>query len=138
MSAVPVAFFGLQPDLAQKIQEALEPEYDVVHTVFDLAAVETELAPLLQGDKGVVPASKLGSNADRALSERKVPVIVFFAGAISPEDVGKVTEVVGKVAPGTPLVQATRDEVKLAGATGPDPEIIAKVLKQKFAEALKQ
>ena len=110
----------------------------VVHTVFDFATFERELTPLLQGDKNAAPSSGLGSNTHRSPADRKVPVIVFFAGAISPEDVGKVTEAVKRVAPGTHLVQATRDEVRQAGATGPDPAIIAKVLKQKFAQALKQ
>jgi len=110
----------------------------VVHTVFNLAAAEAELLPLLQGVKTITPSSKLGSNVDRPAAERKVPVIVFFAGAISPEDVGKVTELVNKVAPGTGLVQATREEVREAGATGPDPVIIAKVLKGKFGEVLKK
>ncbi|CAI4210267.1 unnamed protein product [Parascedosporium putredinis] len=132
MSSVPVAFFGLQPDLSQKIQEALEPEYDG-----KCATVEKELVPLLQGGKSVAPSSTLGSNAGRAAADRKVPAIVFFAGAISPEDVSKVTVIVKRVAPAVHLVQATREEVRQAGATGPDPAIIAKVLKQKFTEALK-
>lgn len=109
----------------------------VVHTVFDIETVEKELVPLLQGDKSVAPSSKLGSNAGRAAADRKVPAIVFFAGAISPEDVSKVTVIVKRVAPAVHLVQATREEVRQAGATGPDPAIIAKVLKQKFTEALK-
>ena len=107
----------------------------MVHAVFNLAAAEAELPSLLSGDTSAVPSSKEGTNATREAGDRKVPKILFFSAGIKEEEVSRVTEVVKAAAPGTLIVRPTPEELKAAGATGPNAELFAKVLKDKFAAA---
>ncbi len=107
----------------------------MVHVVFNVAAAEQELPALMTGDTSVPLASMEGTNAGRDQAERKAPKILFFSAGIAAADVAKITEAVKAAAPETLFVRPTPEEMKAAGATGPDAGLFAKVLKEKFAAA---
>ncbi len=62
-----------------------------------------------------------------------MPRAIIFGGSIPDEEVARVTEAVKAKAPGITPIRVTRQDVLDAGAEGPNPEIIAKLLREKLA-----
>ncbi|KAK3486695.1 uncharacterized protein B0T23DRAFT_231797 [Neurospora hispaniola] len=136
-AAIPIASFGNNPEVAQAIREKLLPGYDVVHTTLTLSTSLSELPPLCTGTFSHLPSSNLGSNATAATpADLKVPKAIIFGGGVSPSDAEQVKEAVLAKNPDIKFVQLTREDMVAAGAEGPDPEVIGRLLKERLAEAL--
>ncbi|KAK1770694.1 hypothetical protein QBC33DRAFT_556171 [Phialemonium atrogriseum] len=129
----PIATLGRDAKTAEAVRELLLPDFDVVHTCLDTATAETELPLVCSGQLEAAAQSGLGSNAKLPAGERRVPSVIYLGGGVSDEDTAKLTAVVGEKAPGVRFIRVTRDEVLATGATGPVPEVIAKIFREKFA-----
>ncbi|KAK4236883.1 hypothetical protein C8A03DRAFT_35194 [Achaetomium macrosporum] len=127
-----VASLGANPEVAKEIQNLLLPDYDVVHMCIDSTTASTELPALCSGNTDTAPASGLGSNAGKPAAERKVPKAVIFGGGVTDEQAQAVSQAVSAVAPQIKTVRVTREDIMAAGATGPNPEVIVKVLREKL------
>ncbi|KAK3348244.1 hypothetical protein B0H65DRAFT_423967 [Neurospora tetraspora] len=137
-TAIPVASFGNNAAVAQAIREKLLPEYDVVHTTLTLSTSLSELPALCNGtfSQGT-PSSNLGSNATASTpADLKVPKAIIFGGGVSPSDAEQVKEAVLAQNPDLKFVRLTREDMVAAGAEGPDPEVIGRLLKERLAEVL--
>lgn len=108
-----------------------------MHTCLTLPQAESELPPLCAGDLTTSPSSGLGSNASEPpeSSRRRVPRAVFFGGGVPEEEMERVERLVRDKAggEGVQFLRVTREEVLAAGATGPDPEVIARIYREKVA-----
>ncbi|KAK1783367.1 hypothetical protein QBC45DRAFT_129050 [Copromyces sp. CBS 386.78] len=136
-TAIPVASFGNNPKVAQAIRETLLPEYDVVHTTLTLSTSLAELPSLCNGTFNQTPSSNLGSNASASSpADLKVPKAVIFGGGVSPSDAEQVKEAVLKKNSEIKFVRLTREDMVAAGAEGPDPEVIGRLLKARLVEVL--
>jgi hypothetical protein len=149
----PIAIYGRDAKIAEAVREKLLPDIDgeppqlinipsqtnleqVVHTCLTLSQAESELPLLCAGSLSTTPASGLGSNASLPESSRRVPKAVFFGGFIPEEEVERVQQLVrdkGGAAQTIKFFRITRDEALAAGATGPDPDVIAKIYRVKVA-----
>ncbi|KAL2111275.1 hypothetical protein VUR80DRAFT_10342 [Thermomyces stellatus] len=129
MAPIPIALYAVQLDMARKVQEALLPEYDVVHVVLTLKATEDELRPLMAGDTSVEPSSEVGSNATRAAGERLIPRVLVFSASVPDADVQAAVRA-AKVPAGA-YAQPDASEVRAQGS-GKDPAAYARVLKTKL------
>lgn len=69
-------------------------------------------------------------------AERKVPQALIFGGGVPEDQVKAITEAVLAKAPGAKPIHITRQQVLNAGGQGPNPDIIAKVLKAKLDEEI--
>jgi hypothetical protein len=96
----------------------------------------TELPALCSGNTATAPASGLGSNVDREAAERKVPKVVIFGGGVTDDEAKSVSEAVALQAPQVKMVRVTKEGIMAAGSAGPNPEVIAKVLKEKLGKLL--
>lgn len=119
------------PPLTQGTTQLTPP---VTHICLELEAAQTELPKLFAGDLETTPSSGLGSNADLPAAERKVPRALIFGGGVPEEQIKLITDAVLAKAPNAKVVHITRQQVLNAGGQGPNPEIIAKVLKAKLDE----
>lgn len=152
-SPIPIASFGNNSQVAQDIRLKLLPEYDskslsipslntkdkptkptVTHICLELEAAQIELPKLFAGDLETNPTSGLGSNADLPTADRKIPRALIFGGGVPEEHVKLITEAVLAKAPDAKPIHITRQQVLNAGGQGPNPEVIAKVLKAKLDE----
>ncbi len=97
-------------------------------------SAETELPALCSGDLSTTPSSGLGSNADAAESDRRVPKGIIFGAGISAEEIARVSAAVLAKAPGIRLVEVSRQDILDAGDEGPNPDVIAKILRAKLAD----
>ncbi|KAK3321933.1 hypothetical protein B0H66DRAFT_638444 [Apodospora peruviana] len=134
--AIPIASFGNNSQVAQDIRSRLLPEYDITHICLNVEAAEAELPQIFAGQLETEPSSGLGSNAGVPVAERKVPRALIFGGGIPEDQVKAISEAVLAKAPGAKPIHVTRQEILNAGAQGPNPEIITKVLKAKLAESI--
>jgi hypothetical protein len=109
--------------------------FKVVHTCLDLSAATTELPLLCSGDVSVETSSGLGSNVGLPVNERRVPKVIFFGGGIPEEEYERVTTLVRASAghDSVSFLRVTREDVLAAGASGPDPDVIAKIYRDKIA-----
>ena len=95
----------------------------------------SELPTLCAGDLATAPACDLGSNAALPEAERRVPKAIIFGGAFGEEDVETVMAAVTEKAGGKEVpqvVRMTRADILAKGATGPNPGVIAEVLREKI------
>ncbi|KAK1752193.1 hypothetical protein QBC47DRAFT_389979 [Echria macrotheca] len=130
---IPIASYGNNANVGSGVREALLPDYEIVHGSTSFEDAKKELPALAGGDLSVKPASGLGTNTT---ATPQVPKAIIVGGSISAEEVAELTKLVQEKAPGVPIVQVTREDVTAAGGSGPDPAIIAKVLKEKLGAAL--
>jgi hypothetical protein len=68
-------------------------------------------------------------------SERRIPKVVFFGGAIPDEEYEQVKKaIIEKAGPeAVRILRVNREDVFALGGTGPDPDLIAKIYRQKVA-----
>ncbi len=85
------------------------------------------------GELGTEASSGLGSNAALDVGARKVPRSIIFGGGIPEDEIERVTQAVRARNPDVKPVQVTRQDVLDAGAQGPNPDIIVKILREKLA-----
>ena len=105
----------------------------MTHICLTLETAESELPVVCSGNLTTAPSSGLGTNATVPEGERKVPRAIIFGGGIPEEEITRVTEAVRAKAPDVKPIQVTRQDVLDAGAQGPNPEIIVKILREKLA-----
>jgi hypothetical protein len=107
----------------------------VVHSCLELGAAETELPALCAGDLSTLPSSGQGSNAAKPESERRLPRVVFFGKFIGDEEYEHVTRlIVERAGPGkVQFLRVTNADVLAVGGSGPDPDVIAKIYRNKIA-----
>lgn len=98
-----------------------------------MESAEAEFPLICSGQLDAPCKSGLGSNAGKPPGERRVPTIVYFGGGVSDEECERLTAAVSAKAPGARFVRVTRDEVLAAGAKGPQPDVIAKIFRDKAA-----
>ena len=157
MSApVPVASVGQNPQVAQHVRDKLLPEYEgelipfpshsrtssptldqppkVVHVSIGFESALAELPLITSGDVDLTAASGLGSNAALAPAERKIPKHIILGAGISDDDAQALTETVLAKAPDVKFARVTRQDMLERGATQPNPDLIAQVLKEKLAQ----
>ncbi|KAK0712872.1 hypothetical protein B0T26DRAFT_677280 [Lasiosphaeria miniovina] len=135
---IPVASFGNNSKVAQDIRARLLPEYDLAHICLDLETAQAELPLICAGNLETEPSSGLGSNAGVPATERKVPRAIIFGGGIPTDEIQRVHDAVQAKAPEVKQIHLTRQDILDAGATGPDPEVIGRLLRQKLAELVDQ
>ncbi|KAK0725032.1 hypothetical protein B0H67DRAFT_569347 [Lasiosphaeris hirsuta] len=128
---IPIASYGANPEVGIAIRDGLAPEYEIVHVSLDLAAALVELPKLAAGDLSVETTRGTNSTGDK-----QKPVAFIFAGSLPADEVAQVKAAVTAAAPGAVLIQVTKDDVVAAGATAPDPALIAKLYKEKLNAAL--
>ncbi|GAB1317415.1 hypothetical protein MFIFM68171_07625 [Madurella fahalii] len=131
---VPIASFGADPGVAEKIQELLLPDYDVTHTCLSFDAALSELPEVCSGHLETEISSKLGTNFNRPVPERQKPRAIVFGGGVPDEQVQAVTQEVQAREPGVRALRVTREDIVAAGGGGPNPDIIAQVLRKKLGE----
>lgn len=107
-----------------------------MHTCLELSAAEAELPLLCSGELSATASSGLGSNAQLPVPERRIPKAVFFGGGIPEEEMERVKKLVSEKAGSDAVrfLRVTRDEVLATGATGPNPDIIARLYREKVAD----
>ena len=123
--------FSLQPSLTN--------HPTVVHTTLTLPTSLSELPALCSGTPSPTssPSSNLGSNASASSpAEIKVPKAIIFGGGVSAADAEQVKEAVLAKNAEVKFVRLTREDMVAAGAEGPDPEVIGRLLKEKLGEVL--
>jgi len=76
----------------------------------------------------------LGTNATLAAADRKVPRAVIFGGGVPDDQITQITAALKAKAPEVKAVHVSRDDILATGATGPDPELIGRLLREKLAE----
>ncbi|OAA56526.1 hypothetical protein SPI_07533 [Niveomyces insectorum RCEF 264] len=135
-SPIPICSYGNNSQAAQGVRAKLLPDYDVAHICLSLGAAESELPALCAGELTTEPSSGLGSNAGLPAADRKVPRAIVFGGGVPDDEVDRVTKAVQARAPGIKPIRIQRQEVLAAGAEGPNPDVIAKLLKEKLAAIL--
>ncbi|KAK4213154.1 hypothetical protein QBC37DRAFT_180784 [Rhypophila decipiens] len=133
-SPIPIASFGNNSQVAQDIRSKLLPEYDITHICLTLDAAQSELPALFAGALETAPSSGLGSNANLPPTQRKIPQALIFGGGVPEEQVKSITEAVLAKAPSAKPIHITREQIVNAGGSGPNPDIIARVLKAKLDE----
>lgn len=99
----------------------------VVHASVDLATGLSELPALIGGDSSVKPASGLGTNASGGAN---IPQGLIVGGSVPADELAQIT---AAIKPGFPIIQITKEQVAAAGGTGPDPALIAKLIKEALA-----
>lgn len=142
----PIAAFGNNAGIGGAVKDNLLPEYEsklprpshyftshhgrdktnwfsVVHASIDLATALAEIPALAGGDASIKPASGLGTNATSGTTQ--IPKAVIVGGAVPAEELAQI-----KAAVSLPVVQVTKEQVAAAGGTGPDPALIAKLVKE--------
>ncbi|SPN98948.1 uncharacterized protein DNG_01987 [Cephalotrichum gorgonifer] len=132
MAAIPIALYGVQVEISRKVQEALLPEYDVVHVVLTRQAAEEELPALLSGNTSITPSSGVGSNVERPVPERLIPRVLAFSTGVSDADLEAAVKATG-IAAGA-YTRPDASEVRAQGAVGQDPGAYARALKIKLSE----
>lgn len=134
--AIPVATFGKNAEIGEKVKEKLLPEIEVVHVCLDGDTAVAELPALCSGDMSVVPSTGFGTNAQAASeAERKVPQAIFFGGGFDDADFERISAAVKAANPNIHFIKVQKRDVLAAGSFGPNPETIAKVFKKKLAAA---
>ncbi|KAK0625494.1 hypothetical protein B0T17DRAFT_508480 [Bombardia bombarda] len=128
--------FGSNSQVVQDIRAILLPTYDIAHICLNVEAAEAELPLICSGVLETNQSSGLGSNAGLPPLERRVPQAVIFGGGLPDDLVDRVKAAVLSKAPDVKPIQISREEIFAAGATGPDPEVIARLLRAKLAEQL--
>ncbi|KAI8717066.1 hypothetical protein NCS52_00781000 [Fusarium sp. LHS14.1] len=131
-TAVPVAVYGREPSIHIAVNRGLLPDYDVVHSCTGLSSAKAELPSLCAGDVGIAPSSGIGSNGDIAASKRKTPRFVLIGSGIPDIDVEQVTPAIMEAAPAVRIIRVSKEDMRLAGAVGPDVEKIVKVFREKL------
>jgi hypothetical protein len=109
------------------------PRLPVVHSCFDLSSAEEELPLLCAGELSAVPSSGKGSNATVPAEERKMPKAVFFGGGVSDDEYQSLSARIKEKAPDMVFQRVTKEDVMKAGAKGPNPDVIAKIYREKMA-----
>ncbi|KAK3320126.1 hypothetical protein B0T19DRAFT_468334 [Cercophora scortea] len=132
-ASIPIASFGNNSQVAQDIRTKLQPEYDVVHICLTLEAALAELPLIFSGALDTDPSSKLGSNAETAVADRKVPLALIFGGGLPEDQIKAVKEAVLAKAPNAKPIVITRQDIFDAGGKGPDPDLICRLLREKLA-----
>ncbi|KAL2264160.1 hypothetical protein VTK26DRAFT_1278 [Humicola hyalothermophila] len=150
--SIPIATYGGNETVAKELSKLLLPEYDVVHVCLKLSHALAELPSLCNRDVNVAAASPLGSNQARRDDDilgRRVPVAVVFGGGVADDEYEAVAAAIearlkeeagrgdGAQQP-VKMVRVTRADVLAAGGTGPEPGVVARVVRSKLqAEGLK-
>lgn len=93
-----------------------------------------ELPSVCAGDLDTPIVSGLGTNASLPPPERRVPLAVIFGGGVPDDQVQSLTEAIHSSAPNAKIVRVTRQDILAAGGEGPNPEVIAGVIKNKLGE----
>ncbi|KAK0748900.1 hypothetical protein B0T18DRAFT_388601 [Schizothecium vesticola] len=122
-----IAAYGANSAVGGTVKEALLPEYEIVHAAVDLAAGLSELPALIGGDSSIKPASGLGTNASGGAN---IPQGLIVGGSVPADELAQIT---AAIKPGFPIIQITKEQVAAAGGTGPDPALIAKLIKEALA-----
>ena len=107
----------------------------MVHVALDRETALAELPAIASGDVSVAPSSGLGSNANVDAGERKVPKALIFGGGLPEGDIKAVTEALCNAAPNVKPIVVTKGDILAAGGTGPDPDLISRLIKEKLIEA---
>lgn len=98
----------------------------------DLATALSELVPLASGKTDIAPSSGLGTNAGADASARKVPKAVIVGGTVPAGEAEEFKAALAAAAPGVKIVSITREDIVAAGGSGPDAELITKLIKEKL------
>ncbi|KAJ9150748.1 hypothetical protein NKR23_g3531 [Pleurostoma richardsiae] len=130
---IPVAAYGRNAQVTEAIRAKLLPDFDIVHSCLDLSAAEAELPLLCAGELDTTAVSGLGSNAALPVTDRKVPKAILLGGGIPDEEVERLSELIKAKAPNINLVRVTKEDVLSAGASGPDPDVITRIYREKMA-----
>ncbi|EJT76776.1 hypothetical protein GGTG_06691 [Gaeumannomyces tritici R3-111a-1] len=87
MAPIPFACYGTDVELADKIGACMQPEYELVHGCFSLAAATTELPDSFAGnlDKADAASEPIGSNARAPRDQRRAPRFLCIGGTIPDE-----------------------------------------------------
>ncbi|KAK4124376.1 hypothetical protein N657DRAFT_644599 [Parathielavia appendiculata] len=131
---IPYATLGRDGQVAAKLHTLLMPEYELVHACLNLEQARAELPNVCSGVLDTSIASKIGTNVDRPVAERKTPKALVFGGGIPDQEVDAVMAALKEKQPPAEVkvVRVTREDILATGAPGPSPEAIAQVLRQKL------
>jgi hypothetical protein len=62
-----------------------------------------------------------------------VPRAIIFGAGIPDEEVERVAAAVRAKAPGVKPIRVTKEDVHASGASGPNPDVIVKILREKLS-----
>ena len=99
----------------------------------DITSAVAELPALCAGDLSTTPSSGLGTNATVDASQRRAPKAIIIGGGVPAEEVAQLKAAVAAAAPDVATVVVNRSDILAAGGSGPDPELIAQLLKEKLS-----
>ncbi|KAF2499858.1 hypothetical protein BU16DRAFT_579322 [Lophium mytilinum] len=152
-TGIPIAMIGAYEKIGAELAKRLAPEFDTVHHSL-IEDAFTEIPLLLTGDLSAPHRTGIGSNAQRAVEQRRFPVLVVLGKEAPPEIEEQVLEAVKELeakgsateAGGKEAVSA-RGPVKFLRAGVYDKNIIGKggppdvgrlveILRGKLREAL--
>ncbi|AEO67888.1 31d2142f-7e12-4cf1-9a0a-884652173e0d [Thermothielavioides terrestris] len=133
-NGIPIATLGGNAKIAEGVSALLAPDYDFVHICLSPETALAELPQVCAGKLDGPNAAQLGSNAQRAVGERRTPKAVVFGAGVADAEADNIVAAIKEVAPDINIVRVPREEVVAAsgGKTPPEVGVIAKIVKEKL------